>query len=89
MKYRIAMWAGAGLLIAGGWALYAFATAPPAMTSGDPILPLVEVTCPIAAASFHLHFGVSLYWSLLANAATYALIGAIAEALRVKLRHAH
>jgi len=89
MKYRIAMWAGAGLLIAGGWALYASATSPPAMTSGDPIWPLVEVTCPIAFASIHLHFGVSLYWSLLANAATYALIGGIVEALRKSLRHAH
>ena len=89
VKYRIAMWAAAGLLIAGGWALYASATLPPAMTSGDPLLPLVELTCPIAAASFHFHFGVSLYWSLLANAATYALIGAIVEALRKTLRHAH
>ncbi len=26
MKYRIAMWASAGFLIAVGWAVYAFAT---------------------------------------------------------------
>ena len=88
MKSRIAIWAGAGLVIAGGWALYAFATSFPAMTSGDPIWPLVELTCPIAAASIHLHFGVSLGWSLVANTATYALIGGIVETLRTKLRHA-
>lgn len=83
------MWAGAGLLIAGGWALYAFATSPPAMTSGDPILPLVELTCPIVAAGMHLHFGVSLFWSLVANAVTYGMVGGVVEVLRKKLRHAH
>jgi hypothetical protein len=67
------MWASVGFLVAGCWALYAFATTPPAMTSADPILTLVEFTCPVAFASPHFHFGVSLYWSLLANAAAYAL----------------
>jgi hypothetical protein len=28
MKYRIAMWASAGFLVAGYWAVYAFATMP-------------------------------------------------------------
>ena len=88
MRYRIAMWAGAGFLIAVGWALYAMATQPPVMTSADPILTLVEITCPIAFASFHFHFGVSLYSSLLANAATYALVGVIVEAVRRKLHPA-
>jgi hypothetical protein len=82
MKYRIAAWAGAGFLVAGGWALYAFATMPPALTSADPILSLVELTCPIVLASMRLHFGVSLYWTLGANAATYALIGLMVEMLR-------
>ncbi len=82
MKHRIAMWAIAGFLVAGCWALYAFATTPPAMTSADPIMTLVEITCPIAFASLHFHFGVSLYWSLVANAATYALVGLVVEMLR-------
>jgi len=76
------MWAIAGFLVAGCWALYAFATTPPAMTSADPIMTLVEITCPIAFASLHFHFGVSLYWSLVANAATYALVGLVVEMLR-------
>jgi len=88
MKYRIAMWAGAGFLIAVGWALYAFATTPPAMTFGDPMMVLVELTCPIVFAGNHFHFGISLYWSLVANAATYALLGLMVESMRHRLHHA-
>lgn len=85
MKYRIGMWAGAGFLVAGGWALYALASTPPALTSADPILPLVKLTCPIALLSF---YPLRLYWVLLANAATYAFAGLIVETLRLRLRHA-
>jgi hypothetical protein len=88
VKYRIGMWASAGFLVAGCWALYAYATTPPAMTSADPILTLVEVTCPVVFASLHFHFGVSLYWSLLANASTYALIGLTVETMRQRLNQA-
>jgi hypothetical protein len=89
MKSRISIWAIVGFLVACSWALYAFATTPPAMTSADPILILVKFTCPVVAASFYFHFGVSLYWSLLANAATYALVGLMVETLRRKPRHAN
>jgi len=82
MKYRMAMWAGAGFLVAAGWALYAYASHPPALTSADPMLALAEITCPIAFASMHFHFGVSLYASLIANAATYGLVGLAVESLR-------
>jgi len=85
MKYRIGIWAAAGFLVASCWALYAFATTPPAMTSADPIMTLVELTCPVVLVSMRLHFGISLYWSLVANAATYALIGLMVETLRRKL----
>jgi hypothetical protein len=88
MKYRIAMWASTGLLIAAGWALYAFATTAPAMTSTDPMMALVELTCPIVFVGFHFNFGISLYWSLVANAATYALLGMIVESMRHRLHHA-
>jgi hypothetical protein len=88
MNYRIGMWASAGFLVAGCWALYALATTPPAMTSADPILTLVEFTCPVVFASLHFHFGVSLYWSLLANASTYVLIGLIVETMRRRLNQA-
>jgi hypothetical protein len=88
MKYRIAAWAIVGFLVAACWALYAFATTPPAITSADPMMTLVEFTCPVVLAGTYFHFGVSLYWSLLANAATYALLGLIAEPLRRRLDHA-
>ncbi len=82
MKYRIAIWASAGFIIASCWALYAFVTTPPAITSADPILALVQLTCPVVFASVHFHFALGLYWSLLANAASYGVIGLIVEILR-------
>jgi hypothetical protein len=79
------MWAMAGFLVAGGWALYAFAAKPPAMTSADPIMTLVRLTCPIALLS---SYPLRLYWVLLANAATYALVGLIVETIRQRLKQA-
>jgi hypothetical protein len=88
MRYRIAMWASAGLLVAVGWAVYAFVTTAPAMTSTDPIMALVGLTCPIVFAGMHFNFGVSLFWSLVANVATYALFGSIVESARLRWHHA-
>jgi len=88
MKYRITMWASAGFFIAVCWALYAFSTTPPEMTSANPILTLVKLTCPVVFASIHFNFALGLYSSLLANAATYGLIGLIVETLRQQVRHA-
>jgi hypothetical protein len=85
MKYRIGMWASAGFLVAGFWALYPPASTPPAMSSGDPIMTLVRLTCPIALLSF---YPLSIYLVLLVNAATYALLGLIVENLRRRLNHA-
>jgi hypothetical protein len=73
------------LYVAGCWALYALATALPAMTSADPIMTLVQLTCPIMLISF---YPLSLYLALLANAATYALVGLIVETLRQQFHHA-
>jgi hypothetical protein len=88
VKYRIAMWAGGGLLVAGFWALYLFATAPIPITSAKPLWTLVRLTCPVMFAGFYFHFPVSVYWSLLANTGTYALIGLIAEPFQRQLKHA-
>jgi hypothetical protein len=85
MKYRIAIWAGVGLLVAGSWALYALAATPPALGFGDPLLPLVRLTCPIAIFSSH---PISLYTVLLSNAATYALVGLVIETLRQRVHPA-
>jgi hypothetical protein len=84
MKYRIAMWASAGLIVAGCWGVY-FERA----SKDNPIEPivntLVRLTCPVAIAG--RYFPISLYWSLVANAATFALVGLIVEILRRQLSH--
>jgi hypothetical protein len=85
MKYRIAMWAGAGLLVAGFWAVYLLVAAPIPMTPAEPQWNLVRLTCPVMFAGFYFHFPVSIYWFFFANAATYALIGAVGETLRQQL----
>jgi len=36
---------------------------------------LARLTQPVLFASFYFHFGLYFYWVLLANAATYALVG--------------
>ena len=87
MKNRIAIWAGAGFLVAACWALYF------AMRSKDnPIEPIVYtlgvITQPVVLIGSHFHFGMSFYLVILANAATYALVGLIVETLRHRLHHA-
>ena len=85
MKYRIAVWATAGFLVAVGWAVYAFASTPPALAFNDPIITLVRITCPIALVRA---YPIRMEWTFLANAATYALVGLIVESLRQRLAHA-
>jgi hypothetical protein len=84
MKYRIAMWAIAGFLVAGFWAIYFFPTA----SLAEPTWTLARVTCPVAMASTYLHFELHFYWAILANVATYALIGLTAETLRHPIHRA-
>jgi hypothetical protein len=84
MKYRIAIWAAAGFLVASGWVVYFF------LKNKDlPIEPLVSallrLTCPIAIVG--MHYPVSIYSSLAANVATYALVGLVVETLRRQLKH--
>lgn len=86
MKFRIGMWASAGFLVAAGWAIYAFVSTPPALTFGDPLMTLVRVTCPIAMLG--RSYPIRLEWVLLANTATYALVGLLVEPLRQRLAHA-
>jgi len=88
MTLRLGIWAGVGALIALLWALYASLTPPHSILSVPGLSMIAQITCPIASASLHFHFGVRLYWVVLANAATYAIVGMFAEALRRQLRHA-
>jgi hypothetical protein len=88
MRYRIFMWASAGFLVAGFWALYFFPTASVPTVSDDMIWILARLTCPIAFVSSYFHLRVGIYEVFVANAATYALVGLTVETLRQKLRQA-
>jgi tellurite resistance protein TehA-like permease len=86
MKYRIAIWAATGFLIASAWAVYFF------LRNKDlPIEPVVSAllrfTCPIAIVG--AHYPVSIYSALAANVATYALVGLVVEVLRRQLRRSN
>ena len=86
MKYRIAIWATAGFLVASGWAVY-FLVA----SKNHPIEPIVSnllrLTCPVAIVGSH--YPVSLYSALVANVATYALVGLVVESVRRQLNHSN
>ena len=86
MKNRIAIWASAGFLVAGFWALFAIVTFPSTSERMREVWTLISLTCPIAIAG--MHHPISLYETLAANAVTYALVGLIVETLRQQLHHA-
>ncbi len=86
MNRRIAMWAGAGLLIAAFWATYAFLIP---MRSSEPVIwALARVSQPILLVGSYFDVGLRFYWVLLANAALYALVGASIETVRRRLNPA-
>jgi len=87
MKYRIAMWALVGFLVAGLWALFAAATFPSTNERMRDIWPFVCLTCPIAIAG--MRHAISLYEVLVANAITYGFVGLIVETMRKQLHHSH
>jgi hypothetical protein len=86
MKNRIALWAGAGFLVAGFWVLFAIASLPSANERMRDVWTLISLTCPVAMAG--IHYPISLYEALAANTVTYALVGLIVETLRHRLHHA-
>jgi hypothetical protein len=76
MKLRIAIWTGVGALVVVLWTLYISATSPKPLGSG---WILADLTCPIALAR---RYPLSIYFVLLVNAATYALVGTVVETMR-------
>ncbi len=86
MKYRIAIWAAVGSLVASGWAVY-FLVA----SKDRPVEPIVStlarLTCPVSIVGSH--HPVSLYTGLAANVATYALVGLAVEIVRRQLNHSN
>src|ERR1700732_1785895 len=86
MKYRIAVWATAGFLVASAWAIY-FLVASKGQLTQPIVSTLIQLTCPIAIVGSH--YPVSLSSTLLANVATYALIGLLVETLRRQFNHSN
>jgi hypothetical protein len=86
MKYRIAIWAAEGFLVASGWAVY-FLVA----SKDHPIAPIVStlarITCPVAIIGSH--YPISLFSVLASNVATYALVGLVVEIVRRQLNHSN
>jgi hypothetical protein len=84
MKFRIAMWAAAGFFVASGWAAYFFVKDKD--LAMEPLVSaLLRLTCPIAIVG--MHYPVSMYSSLAANVATYAVVGLLVESLRRQLKN--
>jgi hypothetical protein len=84
MKYRIAIWAAAGFLVAGGWAVY-FVARNKDLPIEPTVSALIRLSCPIAIVG--AHYPVSLYLAIAANVATYALVGLVVETLRRQFNH--
>lgn len=84
MKYRIAIWAAAGFLVASGWAVY-FSLKDKDLPIEPIVSALIRLTCPIVIVVSH--YAVSVYSVVAANVATYAVVGLLVETLRRQLHH--
>ena len=82
MKLRVGIWAGIGALVVVFWSLYIVGLRPSPFGA---LWALIDLTCPIALARRN---PMSIYLVLLANAATYALIGLLVESIRRHHRRA-
>ena len=76
MQLRIGIWAGAGALVVVFWTFLIAGTSQSQLRN---VWPLIDLTCPIALARHH---ALSIYFVLLVNAATYALLGSVVEFIR-------
>ena len=70
----IVTWASAGFIVGVGWGLY-FANANRAEPVGPIINTLSRLTVPLVAIAGSYGFPIGLRQAIVANAATYALIG--------------
>jgi hypothetical protein len=83
MKNRIAGWVCAGFIVGGFWALY-FSLASEDSSVGLAVYALARITQPVALVI--QRFRVSFYLVILADVATYALVGLIVETFRRQLK---
>jgi fatty acid desaturase len=85
--FRIALWASAGFLVSVGWGVY-FTSADKADPIPSIVYTLALLTQPIAGAVTVLYPNLPVgFWPLLlANVATYALVGFTVETIRQHYR---
>lgn len=83
MSLRIAIWACAGAVVVVCLRLYLQAIFPASLEAERPLLNLVYLICPIALLGHH---AIGFYQVVIANAATYAFVGAVVETARRYLR---
>ena len=90
VTFRVGIWATAGLLIAMGWGIY-FATANKATPIGPLVYVMVRLTQPVIATVvyFDPDTPLVLHSAVVANAATYALLGIIVETVRKQFTNTH
>ena len=81
--FRIILWAGAGFLISAGWGFY-YAVADKSVPIGAIVYALARLTVPAAAVVIYFdpNYLRGLRAVVIANAATYALVGLIVETIR-------
>jgi hypothetical protein len=87
---RVSKWAIAGFLVSLGWGIY-FANADRALRVDQVMSVLAAWTQPSAALALYVKPSLSLGLAsvTIANAATYALLGLIAETIRRTYRSLH
>jgi hypothetical protein len=78
--FRIVMWASAGFLVSVCWGFY-FAAANKSVPIEPIVYALAYLTQPFAGVVLYLdpHYALGLRAVVVANAATYALIGIVKE----------
>lgn len=78
MAKRIAIWALAGTIVAAAWGIYFFFPAKFVFPGSDSNLAgwmVVYITIPAAMIARHVQMPITIYQSIMINAATYTLIG--------------
>jgi hypothetical protein len=88
--FRIALWAGVGILVSAGWGFY-FAAANKSIPIGPIVYGLARLTEPTAAVVlyFNPHYPLGLRAVAIANAVTYAFLGLIVEMIRRRSQIPH
>jgi len=85
--FRIAIWAAAGFLVSVCWGFY-FASADKANAIQPIVYTLFGLSQPVvgAATGFYPDLPIGLRAVVVANVATYALLGLIVETIRQRYR---